>query len=171
MVTGEFDVRQEAPGALESVRELLNSWLIPNDTRAPTDRFDAYAAARDLPTAEQASLRELRADLRAIVERDISSESRLNEWIDRLEIRVAVCDGRLEFHHNGRTAAGLVVAVLDAIGARQWTRLKACPDCHWVFYDHTKNGSKRWCLMNADGAGGRGCGTIAKVRRHRLKAR
>jgi predicted RNA-binding Zn ribbon-like protein len=36
-----------------------------------------------------------------------------------------------------------------------------------VFYDHTRNASKRWCLMNAGGPNGRACGTIAKVRRYR----
>jgi predicted RNA-binding Zn ribbon-like protein len=36
-----------------------------------------------------------------------------------------------------------------------------------VFYDNTRNGGKRWCLMNAGGPDGRACGTIAKVRRYR----
>ena len=43
-------------------------------------------------------------------------------------------------------------------------RLKACPDCRWVFYDNSRNGSKRWCGMYAGEEGGRACGTIAKVK-------
>ena len=48
-------------------------------------------------------------------------------------------------------------------------RLKACPDCRWVFYDHSRNGSKRWCGMYAGEEGGRACGTIAKVKNYRAK--
>lgn len=57
----------------------------------------------------------------------------------------------------------------SAIVNKQWGRLKACPDCKWVFYDQSRNGSKRWCGMYAEGEGGRACGTIAKVKRHRAK--
>jgi CGNR zinc finger len=160
---------QAAPGALEQVRELLNTWLIPNDTREPADRFAEYASARRLPPADQADLRRLRDDLRAAVERDPSAEGRLNAWINELDLGVTVHQRELTYRHRGGRAGDLLAAVLDAITQRQWDRLKACPDCHWVFYDHTRNASKRWCLMNAGGPDGRACGTIAKVRRHRQK--
>ena len=39
--------------------------------------------------------------------------------------------------------------VLMSIQENVWGRLKACPDCRWVFYDHSRNGSKRWCGMYA----------------------
>jgi predicted RNA-binding Zn ribbon-like protein len=34
-----------------------------------------------------------------------------------------------------------------------WARLKACPgrDCGWVFYDHSRNQSARWCSMKVCG--------------------
>jgi predicted RNA-binding Zn ribbon-like protein len=42
------------------------------------------------------------------------------------------------------------------------SRLKACPPqdggCGWLFVDHTRNGSRRWCSMDD-------CGTQAKIRR------
>lgn len=47
MVTEPRSAGQVAPGALEQVRALLNSWLIPNDTRVATDRFDDLARSRD----------------------------------------------------------------------------------------------------------------------------
>jgi hypothetical protein len=168
MVNGGQNSRQQAaPGALEQVRELLNTWLIPNHTRRPTDQFSDYAQRRHLARADQVALRQLRDDLRAAVEREPSSDERINSWIHRLELRAIVQDGALSFHHSGRPAGELLVAVVQAITNRQWERLKACPDCRWVFYDHTRNASKRWCLMNAGGPDGRSCGTIAKVRRHR----
>lgn len=40
-------------------------------------------------------------------------------------------------------------------------RVKACPadeGCGWIFYDESKNSSRRWCSM-------RGCGSRAKLRR------
>jgi len=63
----------------------------------------------------------------------------------------------------------ILVAVVAAIAAGTWPRLKVCPDCRWAFFDHTRNASKRWCLMTAGGSDGRSCGSIAKVRRYRQR--
>jgi len=59
-------------------------------------------------------------------------------------------------HAVARDAAGLL------IGDRR--RIKRCPahDCRWLFYDTSKNLSRRWCAMDD-------CGTLAKVRRYRGK--
>jgi predicted RNA-binding Zn ribbon-like protein len=41
-------------------------------------------------------------------------------------------------------------------------RVKECPgadDCGWLFYDGSRNGSRRWCSME-------GCGSRVKMRRH-----
>jgi len=157
----------EAPGELERVRDLLNTWVIPNDTRRPTDLFDSYARRERLTQAQAGMVRKLRDDLRLAVERDPSAEDRINTWMRRVRVRVVLRDGVVVFLHNDSPAGELVGTVLRSVNDGTWERLKACPDCHWVFYDHSRNGSKRWCLMNAAGAGGRGCGTIAKVQRHR----
>ncbi len=44
-------------------------------------------------------------------------------------------------------------------------RLRECAgrDCHWLFLDRSKNGSRRWCAMS-------NCGNLAKARRHRAKS-
>jgi predicted RNA-binding Zn ribbon-like protein len=46
------------------------------------------------------------------------------------------------------------------------SRLRACanPDCRWVFYDGTRNGTRRWCTMAV-------CGNRAKLRRYRQRPR
>jgi predicted RNA-binding Zn ribbon-like protein len=160
---------QAAPGDLEQVRELLNSWLIPNDTRTPTDRFGEYARDHHVRRGDLRQLRELRDDLRAVVEDAPAAASRIGEWAGKLGVRPAIRDGGIAFEHPGGLAGDLLAIVLTAAADGRWRRLKACPDCHWVFYDHTRNGSKRWCLMYAGGPDGRACGTIAKVRRHRQK--
>lgn len=159
---------QEAPGALETVRELLNSWLIPNDTRRPDDRFDAWAAAHAVPAADRDTVRRLRDDLRSAVESG-DPDAVLNPWIERTGVRPRVGGGTLGFRHDGGTAGELLVTVVAAVADGTWRRLKTCPDCRWAFYDHTRNGSKRWCLMTAGGPDGRSCGSIAKVRAYRAR--
>ena len=44
-------------------------------------------------------------------------------------------------------------------------RIKRCPnhECLWLFYDASKNLSRRWCAMDD-------CGTLDKVRRFRGRA-
>jgi hypothetical protein len=167
VVTEPRPAGQVAPGALEQVRALLNSWLIPNDTRVATDRFDDLARSQDWTAQEAVVARAFRDDLRDVVEGGHRDSGRLNEWIGRLGMRPAVAEGTLGFRHEAGPAGDFLAVVLESVSAGTWTRLKACPDCRWVFYDNTKNGSKRWCLMQAAGPTGRGCGDIAKVRRYR----
>ena len=47
-----------------------------------------------------------------------------------------------------------------------WARLKVCPgvDCGWVFYDHSRNNSSRWCSMAV-------CGGRTKARSHYRRRR
>ena len=165
MVIRADSAGQVAPAGLEPVRTLLNSWLIPNDSRRPADNFGQLARDQSWRGQTARVVAQLRDDLRQVVE--TGDTSGLNQWIARLELRLAVEDGQLAYRHQGGPAGELLAAVIGAIGEGSWRRLKACPDCHWVFYDNTRNGSKRWCLMYAGGPDGRACGTIAKVRRYR----
>jgi predicted RNA-binding Zn ribbon-like protein len=52
---------------------------------------------------------------------------------------------------------GDLVELLSAVFAAQengtWERLKACAECHWALYDHTKNRSASWCDPAKCGAG------------------
>jgi hypothetical protein len=174
---------QVAPGTLEGVRAFLNTWWIPNDTHVPTDALETleemqrffYTAFGELngPIVPE-QVRQLRTDLRAIL--GSSEVVALDQWLVRLPVEV-----RLEKNEQGhpairyqpaqvsgcRLCAAILALVVEAIAQQTWTRLKACPDCQWVFYDHTKNRSKVWCLMVAGGSLGRSCGSIAKVRSFR----
>ena len=69
------------------------------------------------------------------------------------------------------SAVDRVLGWLAAIVARamidgSWRRLKVCPGphCGWVFYDHSRNGSGRWCSMNV-------CGGREKARAHYRRRR
>jgi hypothetical protein len=158
---------QVAPAELEPVRTLLNSWLIPNDSRRPTDRFGELAGELRWRRGDAALVRELRDDLRHAVES--GDGGCLNRWIERVGLRPAVAEDGVVYRHRAGPAGDYLAAVISAIGGGTWKRLKACPDCKWIFYDNTRNGSKRWCLMYAGGPDGRACGTIAKVRRYRSR--
>jgi hypothetical protein len=146
---------QEAPGELESVRRLLNTWLVPNDTRIPVDQF-----------VGSAQLRRIRDDIRRAVES--RNAAVLDPWLSRLHIRPEIHNDGIGWRGRGEGGTMLGI-VLTAIADGSWSRLKACPDCQWVFYDNTRNASKRWCMMNAGGSGGRSCGSIAKVKAHRQR--
>jgi predicted RNA-binding Zn ribbon-like protein len=55
----------------------------------------------------------------------------------------------------------------DLLTSEQLERVKECPglgDCGWLFFDTSKNGSRRWCSME-------GCGNRAKGRRHYQRTR
>jgi predicted RNA-binding Zn ribbon-like protein len=72
-----------------------------------------------------------------------------------------------------RGLVGVVLAsVVDAIAEGFWARLRACGDCRYVFFDQTRNGSRRWCMMaRGDDPNGRSCGAIANVRSYRARQR
>lgn len=67
-------------------------------------------------------------------------------------------------HFNGiyRVTGTVAWSALDLLRGDELSRLKQCPpdDCHWLFIDRTKNGSRRWCDMGT-------CGNRAKKMTHR----
>ena len=128
----------------------------------------------------QRALWQLRADLRSIL--GTSDVLILSEWLARQPVEVMLspdADGMPILKYRPAEVQGcrlcveVLALVVEAIARSTWTRLKACPDCQWIFYDHTKNKNKVWCLMTASGPQGRSCGSISKVRsfRERQKAR
>ena len=62
--------------------------------------------------------------------------------------------------------AQLLAIVHESMRDGTWLRLKACPadDCHWAFYDHSRNRSGTWCEMSE-------CGNRAKARAYRERHR
>jgi len=56
----------------------------------------------------------------------------------------------------------IVASAADVLTADDIARIKRCPTdegCGWLYYDDSKNASRRWCSM-------RTCGNTAKVRAH-----
>jgi predicted RNA-binding Zn ribbon-like protein len=63
-----------------------------------------------------------------------------------------------------RILCTVVRSAADVLLSNQPERVKQCGECGWLFYDSTRNLSRRWCDMKS-------CGNKAKARRHyeRLK--
>ena len=116
----------------------------------------------------------LREDLRGALGAPQGWTEALNGWLEGcpLVARVVEEDGGASVRYEPAPEAGFVSRVLAAVarGVEDGTflRLKACPDCRWVFYDKSRSKTRVWCGMYA-GEGGRACGTISKVRRYRQR--
>jgi predicted RNA-binding Zn ribbon-like protein len=144
------------------------------------ERWDLKEYSRIGPEG-LADLNELRATLRSII--DTISRDRTIRPVDLASLNQKLAAHPLRFHLGGdgkrfeldvapASGAGssipageiaLSAARFLAHGERE--RLKACdnPGCRWVFYDQSKNRSRRWC--------GGTCGNVDKVRRFRERHR
>ncbi len=177
---------EAAPGQLEDLRQFVNTRDLDLDTEelASPDALSEWLAERDLLVAgarvgerdlEQAI--ELRETLREMLlannggELNPGSIEALNDAVAGATLTVRFdADGSptLAVAGSGTSAVigRLVAIVYEAMVAGTWSRLKACPadDCHWAFYDHSKNHSGTWCEMGV-------CGNRAKVRAYRERRR
>lgn len=183
---GKSSWNDPAPGDLEMVRRFLNTWKVPNDTRVPEDglagllrdpraREERFPGVPFGPRDNEGLLAGLRDDLRGTLDRPDGWEEALDGWLRRYPTVARVAsggEGRATVIHEASPEAGfagwVAATVARAIEEGTWERLKACPDCRWVFYDRTRSKTKVWCGMYA-GEGGRACGTIAKVERYRRR--
>jgi predicted RNA-binding Zn ribbon-like protein len=151
-------------------------------------RADALRLRRRTPDIELTRLRELRALLKRVFQMRLSGDTpsstdlgklsailgeaaratrlvvapqthRSSQVRMRREINVEKADDALLRLRIVEAAVALLVS--DAM-----LRVKSCPTCGWFFLDVSKNGSRRWCSMDA-------CGSVAKARRYyrRLKER
>jgi predicted RNA-binding Zn ribbon-like protein len=174
-----------APGKLETVRQFMNTWLVPSATQVPEDRLPAVMQHQEtwcqqfphvpLGTSDSVELlTTLRDDLRSMLD-GRAWPDRLQPWLERFPpvVDVVITAAGTTVRHAASPHAGvagwMLAAVVDAMADDTWTRLKRCPDCQWIFYDRSRNRSKIWCDMLSGGAGGRSCGTIAKVNRYRQR--
>jgi len=176
---------RDAPGRLEAVRAFVNT----RDLEAGTDALgtasdlagylvawqvlspDARLGASDLSAARE--LREaLRTLLRAHNGQPLDTAAAvdvLNRVTALAGVRPAMAYGGAVGYHvvrgGGIGALGALVAIVYAAEAQGiWTRLKACAsdDCHWAYYDASRNRASRWCHMEL-------CGNRAKGQTFRTR--
>ena len=174
-----------APGELGLVAAFVNTYAVDRDADdlAGPDLLAAWAGRRGFLTSGEpvsdddvARARSLREGLRAALTAnggDAPSDGSLRALDDvaaRVDLRVRFerNEPRLVPARGGVDAllGRVLAAAYEAAAAGTWTRLKAClnDDCRWVFYDRSKNRSRRWCAMSA-------CGNVAKAREYRRRKR
>jgi predicted RNA-binding Zn ribbon-like protein len=163
-----------APGQLEILRLFVNTrdideeiellasasaaseWFRSQDLLGPRQRLDERDHARVI------SLREaLRAMLVAHANNvnDPVAVAGINAEITRVGLWPSFDSTTSAAIQNRATGVDGAIARLLSIGLQAayegtWSRLKACPadNCHWAFYDSSKNRSSRWCYMQLCGA-------------------
>ena len=141
----------------------LAAWL------ASRGLLDA-AAADDADARRAATLREaLRALLETPGRRDADAAAAIERAGAKARLHVRVDEqGRLRLAAGAPGVDGalgtILAAVHDASVDGTIARLRICRNdaCRWAFYDHSRNGSARWCSMTV-------CGTHLKARAYRRR--
>lgn len=178
-----YETNKPAPGDLEVVRKFLNTWKISNETRQEEDQFaagnDVYLFAKEnhLSASENKDegfeeIKQFRSEIRKNLRRKTET-IHLNRLLKKYSVYPVLVDDvnkktpKVIFESSGSICGQLLSIIVQSIADGNWEKLKECPDCKWVFYDHTRNSSKVWCGMYAIHEKGRACGTISKVKRFR----
>ena len=156
-----YDVPKAAPEPLRRVQLLVNSRDVHNEI----DWLPDWLAEHGLD-GEAERARSVREALRALVlanngfELEPEPLAVLNAAAERVNLRVDR-QGRVEFATHDAIDA-VVATVLQAMLDGSWSRLKACRNCHWSFYDYSPNRSATWCSMQL-------CGNRDKTRAYRRR--
>ena len=181
------DESKPAPGPLLRVQALVNTVELPAGPDRLADPVDArpwlidnhlLSRDADLDDADLRLLRDVREALRALLVRNGGGPSPTAADLAPLHSVAAGGTARAEFDADGavRLAAGgdsvterlveLVLIMRDAQRDGSWTRLKACAndECHWAFYDRSRNHGGTWCEMSS-------CGNKLKNREFRARRR
>ncbi len=164
----QYDLPKAAPEPLRRVqvfvnttdgeeRELLSDWLAAEGDE-PSARSIAAAdevreALRELLVANTHGRAPAREALAALEEASARARFSVDFRSGRLFSRAEGVDGAV-----GRILAVVAQAVRDG----SWTRLKACRNCRWAFYDESRNRSAAWCSMQL-------CGNRLKTRAYRRR--
>jgi predicted RNA-binding Zn ribbon-like protein len=91
--------------------------------------------------------------------RDVAAATRTRLKAGRIEPQVDVADGR-----GATLRLRVLVLLLELLASERVARLKTCPRCGWFLLDMSKNGSRRWCSMEA-------CGSREKAQRYYWRSR
>ena len=134
----QTDLRPDHLDLVRGVREGLRAMLVQN-TGGPPPTDAAFAPLRKVAAVQTAH-----ADLTEV------GEIRLRAGGDSVPARLIE----------------LLLIIRDAQRDGTWARLKACgnDECHWAFYDRSRNHGGTWCDMSS-------CGNKLKNREFRARKR
>jgi predicted RNA-binding Zn ribbon-like protein len=179
-------VTNEAPGDLELLRSFANTREIDTQTDAldSPDRLHDWLVERSLldpgvhiDTTTHVEALEFREAVRALglsntgADLDPTAVATMNRLADRTALSVRMSpDGCAELQAGGsgvdHTLARLFSIMYTAMIDDRFARLEGCANdtCGWLFYDHSKNRSKKWCHMQS-------CGNMLNARAYRQRQR
>jgi predicted RNA-binding Zn ribbon-like protein len=165
--------RPKAPGRLELLQRFINSYnhdFPPDWDRMGTpERAQAWLRQKRLvapgdrvSNADVARLRELREAIRALAIANRAGQPAtaatdvIRKASQAARLRVAIDDtGRTALEPESRGVDGAVATLLgilhEAELTGEWSRLKACRQCEYAFFDRSKNRSAAWCAMSICG--------------------
>ena len=159
-----YDIPKAAPDGLREVQLFINSVDVHNEVEWLPDWLAEQGLA---PAYERA--RELREALRSLALAnnghgpDPGAVEVVNRALVSITLALDSC-GRLAIGDGRDALDDIVRSVVEAMLDGSWERLKACPNCHWAFYDYSPNRSATWCSMQL-------CGNRKKTREYRRRRR
>jgi predicted RNA-binding Zn ribbon-like protein len=159
-----YDVPKAAPDALRDVQLFINSVDLHNEAEWLPEWLDERGLGGDYERA-----RELREALRSLVlaNNGVPPDRAAVDVVNRALASVVLAvdsSGQLVLGGAGDAIDRVVRTVVAAMLDGSWERLKACPNCHWSFYDYSPNRSATWCSMQL-------CGNRKKTREYRRRRR
>src|SRR5579862_1626443 len=174
----------EAPGRLDLLRLLVNTWDFPSgpDRLGTIPEAAQWCSEHALPPpanqTELERLRGFREALRAAMLANNGEGDSRAAWgtlaphAERARLAVAIDPVRgpiLEAdcpECEDRAIARMLVILYDSVADGTWPRMRACRkrSCQFAYYDHSKNASRAWCSMAV-------CGNREKAQRRRSRDR
>jgi predicted RNA-binding Zn ribbon-like protein len=150
-----YDLTAEGGGETLPDPDALSAWLGAHGLAEPGARLGAHDLLRALAVRE---------GLRALAFAN-NGEPLDGDAVEALHRASAGASTEIRIEPGGPRFVAASATALDAgLGAllaitatamidSTWPRLKACPGrhCGWVFYDHSRNQSARWCSMRICG--------------------
>lgn len=145
----------------EGLRRLCRKWGLPEQAkgikaRLPELRDELYIAAREYSETGAISAESL-AGLNALLSPVLFHKSLVPGGAGFSIGEVSQQDEDTLLPHR------IVMSFAELASNYDVRRLKVCenPDCGWIFYDESKNRTRRWCDNT--------CASLIKVRRFRQK--
>lgn len=150
----------------KTVRDMLEdeTWM--------QDLLDQWKLEAPMPIPSETlhRIKELRAQMYSILIGTSDNLTAINQVLNRVSARLQFDNRKGEYHlMRVYDTAGwdlvlwhIAKSFADMLCGYDLSRIKVCsnPDCGWIFYDVSKNKSRRWCSDKT-------CGNVMKVRRFR----
>ena len=146
----------------------LSTWLVGHRLIESSDSIDFLYLSRAI---------DLRNALYTLFSRVASGSDTYEEALDALNGELCEALAKVELTSNmrwslteadplERALMSISLSAAELLTSTLSDRIRECADseCGWIFIDHSKNRSRRWCSMSD-------CGNLAKARRFQERKR